>query len=173
MYKPFIKKQLLSLLLALPFLSVFSLAEAKGYDTKQEITIKSNRQAGDLKNKIISYLDNVSITQGTLSITADLVQVIKQADSDHDIYVAKGKPVTFQQELEDGSLVSLKGNEMTYEPAISTITIVGNAVLSQEGSEVRGNKIIYNTLTEQLEAESSQENPVTTILKPQTQGESK
>lgn len=169
MCRQFIKKIFLSLLLS-QFLST-SIVLAKGHDSEQEITIKSHKQAGDLKNKIISYLDNVSIKQGSLEIKADLVQVIKQASSNDDIYVAKGKPATFQQELEDGTLVHLEADEITYEPALNTITISGNAVLSQEGSEVRGNRITYNTLTEQLQAESNQQGTVTTVLKPQSKAE--
>ena len=145
--------------------------QAKEHDAKQEITIKSNKQAGDLKNKIISYLDNVSITQGSLSITADLVQVLRQANSNDDIYVAKGSPATFSQRLDDGTLVRLQADEITYEPSINTIKIIGNAVLSQEGSEVRGHKITYNTLTEQLQAESDPQTSVTTILKPQNKAD--
>lgn len=171
MYKPFIKKLSLSFLIACQTFSFIAVSQAKNYDAEQEITIKSNRQAGDLKNKIISYLDNVSITQGSLSITADLVQVIKNTNN-NDTYIAKGKPATFSQRLEDGSVVNLEADVITYEPLMNTITITGNAVLSQEGSEVRGSKIIYNILTEQLEAESNTENPVTTILKPRNNTES-
>lgn len=148
------------ILLALPFLGY-----ANQNDLKQEITIKSGRQAGDLKNKIISYLDNVFIQQGSLSIEADLVQVLKQKNN-HDVYVAKGKPAVFTQKLEDGSPIVLQANEIRYEPDQNTITITGNAVLKQEGSEVRGSKITYNTVTEQLSAESDSENAVTTILSP-------
>lgn len=168
MCKLFIKKSRLSLLFLGSLLLVSPLASihAKGYDTQQEITIKSNKQAGDLKNKIISYLDNVSITQGSLSITADLVQVIKKSGTNEDSYIAQGNPATFKQRLDDGTLVSLQANKITYEPSVNTITITGNAVLNQEGSEVRGDKITYNTLTEQLEAESDSEASVTTILQP-------
>ena len=53
-------------------------ASAEKFDVEQEIKISSSRQAADLKNKIFSYIDNVIITQGTLKIHADLVQVITQ-----------------------------------------------------------------------------------------------
>ena len=173
MCKLFINKSPLKTFILGTLLVVSSIAsvQAKEHDTKQEITIKSNKQAGDLKNKIISYLDNVSITQGSLSITADLVQVLRQTESNEDIYVAKGSPATFSQHLDDGSLIRLQADKITYEPGINTIKIIGNAVLSQEGSEVRGHKITYNTLTEQLQAESDPQTSVTTILKPQNKAE--
>ncbi len=145
-------------------------AHANKQDLEQEITIKSQRQAADLKNKIASYLDNVSISQGSISITADIVKVFSQIDNKtgekNDTYLAKGKPAIFQQKLEDGSLISLQADEITYHPNKNIITVSGNALVKQTGSEVSGNKITYNTLSEKLEAQSANNQTVTTILRP-------
>ncbi|REL25654.1 lipopolysaccharide transport periplasmic protein LptA [Thalassotalea euphylliae] len=168
MYKLFIKKLLASLALAATLST--SVLAAK-IDLDQEIHISAGRQAGDLKNKIASYLDNVVITQGSLKINADLVQVYSQKDQDVRTYVAKGQPATFEQLLEDGSKIRLQANEIRYEPLIYTITISGNALMTQAGSEVSGEKIVYNTLTEQLAAEGGNNQSVTTILKPKVKSE--
>lgn len=170
MSKLFIKKLIIKLSLSLITIATFSvpsfMATAAKIDLEKEIVIKSKRQAGDLKNKIASYLDDVLITQGSLSIQADLVQVYSQPEQDKQTYLAKGQPAVFEQALEDGSKITLQADEIKYEPSINTITISGNALLKQAGSEVTGSKIIYNTLTEQLEAESNSDESVTTILKP-------
>lgn len=166
MYKLFIKKILAKCLIVASTFTVSTTVLAEAADVTQEIRIKAERQAADLKNKIASYLDNVVITQGTLTIKADLVQIISNSKDDSKVYVAKGKPARFEQVLEDGSPILLEAEEIRYEPSLSIITIEGNAKLSQEGSQVSGSKIIYNTLTEQLEAESSQNDAVTTILQP-------
>jgi lipopolysaccharide export system protein LptA len=157
--------------LALSFsLVFFSPVQAAKKDLEQEITIKSQRQAADLKNKIASYLDNVSIRQGSISITADIVKVFSVVDNlsgeKNDTYLAKGQPAVFQQELEDGSLIKLQADEITYNPTSNMITITGNALVKQAGSEVSGNEITYNTLSEKLEAQSSQNQSVTTVLQP-------
>ncbi|NMP30157.1 lipopolysaccharide transport periplasmic protein LptA [Thalassotalea sp. M1531] len=167
MYKQFIRKLLASLA---TLTIVTSPIYAAKLDLEQEIVIKAKRQAGDLKNKIASYLDDVVITQGTLSIRADLVQVYSKEDHETETYIAKGKPAVFEQQLEDGSKIHLEANEIKYEPLISTITISGKAKLRQAGSEVSGDKIIYNTLTEQLEAEGG-DDTVTTILKPKAKSD--
>ena len=150
----------------------FSSAQAAKKDLEQEITIKSQRQAADLKNKIASYLDNVSIRQGSISITADIVKVFsvidKKSGEKNDTYLAKGKPAVFQQQLEDGSLIKLQANEITYSPHSNMITITGNALVKQAGSEVSGNEITYNTSSEKLEAKSANNQSVTTILQPTT-----
>jgi len=151
-------------------LLLLSNANAAKKDLEQEITIKSQRQAADLKNKIASYLDNVSIRQGSISITADIVKVFSLVDKSNgekdDTYLAKGKPAIFQQKLEDGSLISLQADEITYKPSSNTITISGNALVKQAGSEVSGSEITYNTLSEKLEAHSTNNQSVTTVLQP-------
>lgn len=151
-------------------LAFFTTAHAAKADLEQEITIKSQRQAADLKNKIASYLDNVSIRQGSISITADIVKVFSQLDKQsgekNDTYLAKGKPAIFQQKLEDGSLIKLQADEITYSPSANMITISGNALVKQAGSEVSGNEITYNTVSEKLEAKSANNQSVTTVLQP-------
>lgn len=177
MYAQFIKKLMnnrfntSALLVSFCLLTTVSTtAQAAKKDLEQEITIKSQRQAADLKNKIASYLDDVKISQGSISITADIVQVFSDKDDKSaekaDVYLAKGKPAVFQQQLEDGSLISLQADEIKYQPELNTITVSGNALVKQAGSEVSGSKITYNTLSEKLEAESNNNETVTTILQP-------
>lgn len=136
-------------------------------DLEKEVDIDSERLAADLKNKIVTYLDNVTISQGSLSIKADLVQVYSEVKTDNKTYVAKGKPASFEQTLDDGSLITLQAEEITYDPASFLVTISGNAILKQAGSEVSGSKIVYNIQTEQLNAESGPDDQkVSTVLKP-------
>lgn len=182
MKKRFIKKMMIfnpkrstgqrclkALILACSF-TLLSPANADKNDLEQEITIKSQRQSADLKNKIASYLDNVRINQGSISISADLVRVFSVVDEKtgkkQDTYLAKGKPAIFQQTLEDGNLISLQADEITYTPILNTIKISGNALVKQAGSEVSSNEITYNTLSEKLEAQSTDNQSVTTVLQP-------
>ncbi len=145
-------------------------ANAAKKDLEQEITIKADHQTADLKNKIASYLDNVSIRQGSISITADIVKVFSQVDKNNgdknDTYLAKGKPAIFQQKLEDGSLISLQADEITYTPSSNMITVSGNALVKQAGSKVSGDEITYNTLNEKLAAKGAGNQSVITVLQP-------
>ena len=150
--------------------SGLSTVQAAKKDLSQKITIDSERQSADLKNKIASYLEKVIIRQGSILITADLVQISSKKDPKSggkaDTYLATGTPAVFQQELEDGSLISLQADEIKYLPHLNIITVSGNAVVKQAGSEVSGSKITYNTLSEKLEAESENNQTVTTVLQP-------
>ena len=171
MYKPFIKKFKSKLFCLSALIFLVPLAGAVKFDVEQEIKISASRQAADLKNKIFSYIDNVIITQGTLKIHADLVQVITQESSDNKIYIAKGSPATFEQTLQDGSPINLQANEIRYEPGMNTVVISGNALLRQEGSEVSGSKITYNFATEYVNAESLENAKVETVLQPKNKSE--
>ena len=171
MYKPFIKKLKTNLLCLTAVALLLPVAQAEKFDVEQEIKISSSRQAADLKNKIFSYIDNVMISQGTLTINADLVQVITQEVTEDKVYIAKGSPATFEQTLEDGSPINLQANEIRYEPSKNIVVISGNALLRQEGSEVSGSKITYNFDTEYVNAESLANEIVKTVLQPKSKTE--
>ena len=171
MYKPFIKKLKNSLIGITACVILMPLVSAEKFNVDQEIKISSSRQAADLKNKIFSYIDNVIISQGSLTINAELVQVITQNESDNKIYIAKGSPATFEQTLQDGSPINLQANEIRYEPHKNTVVTSGNALLRQEGSEVSGSKITYNFETEYVNAESLENAKVETVLQPKNKTE--
>ena len=105
MYKLFIKKLLASLALAA---TLSASALAAKIDLDQEIHISAGRQAGDLKNKIASYLDDVVITQGSFKIKADLVQVYSQKDQDvRNLCGERSTGNVLNKLLEDGSKIRL------------------------------------------------------------------
>ena len=172
MYKPFIKKLKSSLICITACAILMPVVSAEKFNVDQEIKISSSRQAADLKNKIFSYIDNVIISQGSLTINAELVQVITQGENNNKIYIAKGSPATFEQTLQDGSPINLQANEIRYEPHKNTVVISGNALLRQEGSEVSGSKITYNFETEYVNAESLENAKVETVLQPKNKTES-
>ncbi|NQY62180.1 MAG: lipopolysaccharide transport periplasmic protein LptA [Alteromonadaceae bacterium] len=160
----FLKKQSANLLLLATtiFLMMPSSFAAK-IDLDQEVKITAKSQTSDLKSKVLSYIENVQISQGSVIIKADLAQVYTQ--DNNKVYLLKGKPATFEQILEDGSQVRLEANEIKYEPSIYMVTITGSARFISPVSDVRASKITYNTLTETQEAASNNNEIVTTILK--------
>lgn len=166
MYKPFLKVLKTSLIVFAVNSALVHTSFAEKLDLKKEINIDASRQAADLKNKIFSYIDNVVITQGTLVIKADLVQVITDTTTDEKTYLAKGEPATFSQQLDDGTTIHLQANEIKYQPGQNMVVISGNAELRQEGSKVSGSIITYNFLTEQVSADSEDDNRVKTVLQP-------
>jgi len=167
MYKRFTRNLTLSLALCLTVATSPAVVSAEISDFDQEVIIKSESQDGDLKKKIFSYIDNVVITQGSLVINADLVQVITTADAKEKVYIAKGSPAKFSRTLADGTPINLQANEIKYDPANSLITISGDAYLEQDGTQMTGDTITYNFRTEQVNASSEDNAQVETVLQPQ------
>ena len=153
--------------------TLLSSAFAEKFDMSQKIEIDASKQAADLKNKIFSYIDNVVITQGSLIIHADLVQVLTQSGSEEKTYIAKGKPATFEQTLADGTPLNLQADEIRYEPGNNLVIISRNALLQQEDSEVSGSKITYNIDTQYVNAESKNNERTKTIFQPKEKIEAK
>jgi lipopolysaccharide export system protein LptA len=155
-----------SLLCIILISTAFSSSAAEKFDITQKIEIDASRQAADLKNKVFSYIDDVVITQGTLTIRADLAQVFTQPGAKRKTYVAKGKPATFNHTLSDGTPLSLQANEIKYDPTNNIVIISGDATLRQEDSVVSGSKITYNIETQFVNAESKNNERTKTIFQP-------
>ncbi|MFZ8199054.1 lipopolysaccharide transport periplasmic protein LptA [Alteromonas portus] len=141
-------------------------------DFSQPIKIGSNTQFIDGKNKTALYKEDVLITQGSLVIKADEVEVIATDGSGREIFIARGKPASYSQSLEDGTPVSAQANEIRYEVVNRTISLAGNAELQQDTSKVQGDKITFDMITEQLLATGGAgkngEGRVTTVFTPET-----
>ena len=167
MYKPLI-----------PLATSFLLGIASGAvqaseeDFSQPIKIGSNTQFIDGKNKTALYKEDVLITQGSLLIEANEVEVIATDGSGREIFIARGNPASYSQSLEDGTPVSAKANEIRYEVINRTISLAGNAELQQDTSKVQGDKITFDMVTEQLLATGGAgkdgEGRVTTVFTPDT-----
>ena len=162
----------------IPLATSFMLAIASGAvlasedDFSQPIKIGSNTQFIDGKNKTALYKEDVLITQGSLVIKADEVEVIATDGSGREIFIARGKPASYSQSLEDGTPVSAKANEIRYEVVNRTISLAGSAELQQDTSKVQGDKITFDMITEQLLATGGAgkngEGRVTTVFTPET-----
>ncbi len=135
-------------------------------DYAQQIQIDADNLAS-LKENVLTYSDNVVITQGSLRINADVLEIDASAGKGREIYSVSGKPVRYSQLLEDGKTVNAFANEMRYEPANRTLTLNGEAELAQSGSLVKASMIKYNVETQELNAASDNSRRVTTIITPE------
>lgn len=167
MYKPLIP-------LATSLLLVFASAtvSATEDDFSQPIKVDAKSQFVDGKNKKSLFKDDVRIIQGSLIINADEVEVIASNGEGREVFVARGTPASYSQELEDGTPVSAKANEIRYEVESRTISLTGSAELKQDTSMVQGDSITFDMITEQLLAtggkNSDGDGRVTTVFTPET-----
>lgn len=164
MYRPFIPLAI-SLLLGV---SQVTLADSS--DFSKPIKVDSKSQFVDGKNKTSLFKDDVRITQGSLIIDADEVEVIATAGDGKEVFVARGKPASYSQIMDDGTPVKAKANEIRYEVSKRTISLTGNAELQQDTSMVKGDNITYDMAKEQLLAtggEGDSNGRVTTVFRPE------
>lgn len=148
-----------------------SLALADTSDFSQPIKVDSKSQFVDGKNKTSLFKEDVRITQGSLVIIADEVEVIATDGEGREVFIARGKPASYAQDMDDGTPVKAKANTIRYEVRNRTISLSGNAELQQDTSMVTGDNITYDMAKEQLLAtggDGENEGRVTTVFRPET-----
>ncbi|MDX1392216.1 MAG: lipopolysaccharide transport periplasmic protein LptA [Rheinheimera sp.] len=143
-----------------------SAAMAAKPDYAQQIQIDADKLIS-VKENVLTYRSNVHITQGSLQMKADQLEINASAGKGKEVYIATGTPVSYSQLLADGKPVTAQAAEMRYDPANRTLTLSGDAELAQSGSVVRASTIIYNVEKQQLTAESDESKRVTTIFTPE------
>ena len=139
---------LLSGLLALPEL-------ARQSDYQQPISVDSKRQLAELDQNKVSFLDEVIITQGTIRISADRVEVLRKGNRGAEEMIAYGSPATFYQVLDNGKPVEAHASQLSYKVKEKLVVLSGKANLKQEDSQVSGDVIRYDIQKQQMAAEST------------------
>ena len=136
-------------------------------DTEQPIYIDSDNQELDIQKNIVTFTGNVILRQGSIDIRADKVVVTRPGGEEgKETIDAFGNPATFHQIMDDGKPIDGSAKKMRYETATEFLKMTEEAVLIQEGSEIKGNVISYRIDQQKLVAESGKKQRVTTILQP-------
>lgn len=133
-------------------------------DFKQPVLVDSDRQQMDLKSNTTVFDRNVTVVQGTLSITADKLLAKQQDQKGKEIYIATGNPAIYKQTLDDGKPIVAQANEIKYEVETKMLVLRGNALLKQNNSQVAGETIRYDLINQTLEAERSDKQQVKSIF---------
>ncbi|HDP89405.1 MAG TPA: lipopolysaccharide transport periplasmic protein LptA [Thioalkalivibrio sp.] len=153
--------------LALGLLLFAGMAQARTDDTRQPVHIEADRAELDERTGTSRYRGHVRITQGTMRITADHVEVIAQ-DRSLQTVIAQGERATFDQTMDDGRDVHAEALKMTYDARSRTILLEGDAYFMQGGNRLSGARIEYDLNTEQIVADSeSQKGRVEIIYQPE------
>lgn len=137
----------LALLLAWP-------AQAEKADRERPVNIESDTLRVDDAKKTAIYEGNVVLTQGTLLMTADRLDV-RQDDKGFTSSEAQGlnKPVFFRQKQEaKDQYIEGVASRIEYDAANDVVKLVGNARVRRGDEEVRGNLIVYDAKTETYRA---------------------
>lgn len=123
-------------------------AHAEKADRDKPVNLEADTVTLDDIKKVSVYQGNVVLSQGTLMLRADRVQVTQNA-SGLDKVSAIGRPVAFRQKL-DGRDEFIEGfaDRIEYDSGNSQLELIGQARLRRGSDELRGAQISYNANTE-------------------------
>ena len=115
-------------------------------DRDQPIRVQADSAELDDKQGVAVYRGDVVITQGTLKITGDTVTITQNAQGDIDVFTSVGKPAYYEQKpAEDKQIVKAYGLTIQYFAANERIVLIDQAKVVQEGNTFEGEKIVYDT----------------------------
>ena len=115
-------------------------------DREQPIRIQADSAELDDKQGVAVYRGSVIITQGTLKITGDTVTITQTASGDIDVFTSVGKPAYYEQKpAADKEIVKAYGLTIQYFAANERIILLDQAKVVQEGNTFEGEKIVYDT----------------------------
>lgn len=140
------------LLLCLVAWAAIPAAHAERADRDKPINVEADSVRMDDVKKVATYDGHVVLTQGTLMITADRIEV-RQDDKGVVSGLATGNPVYFRQKMEASSEYAEGWAErIEYDGQGDKIRLLGQARLKRGIDELRGNLITYDSSSEFFQA---------------------
>ena len=123
-------------------------ARADKSDREKPMNIEADRMLVDDAKKESVFEGNVVLTQGTLKLEGDRVNVRQDADG-FQFGIAYGRPAKFRQRR-DGTDEYIEGfaDRLEYDGKMDMLQMFGVARLLKGTDEVRGDYISYNAKTE-------------------------
>ncbi len=130
-------------------------ARAEKADKNRPVNLEADSAHMDDNQKLAIYEGHVVLTQGTMMITADRIEV-RQDDQGFSSGDASGKQVYFRQKME-GSDEFAEGwaNRLEYDGHTEKMKLTGQAHLKRGEDDIRGNLITYDNVTELFQAQGS------------------
>jgi lipopolysaccharide export system protein LptA len=115
-------------------------------DRDQPIRIQADTAELDDKQGVAVYRGDVIITQGTLKITGDTVTITQTASGDIDVFTSVGNLAYYEQKpAVDKDIVKAYGKTIQYFASNERIVLIDQAKVIQEGNTFEGEKIVYDT----------------------------
>ncbi|KLN64020.1 MULTISPECIES: lipopolysaccharide transport periplasmic protein LptA [Vibrio] len=146
-----------------------SQAMALSTDQDQPVYIDSDSQQLDMQSNKVTFLGDVKLKQGSININADKVIVLRDPkDGSIQEIEGYGDLATFSQLTDDGKTLYGEAKELYYVMADDQLTMIDEAMLSQDDSVIRGTKIRYKISSQKLIADGKEKGDrVSTVLQPQ------
>ncbi|MGY0505302.1 lipopolysaccharide transport periplasmic protein LptA [Luteimonas sp. e5] len=156
-----------ALIAALVLVVASGLAMAKSSDRRAVMHISADHTEYNANNdgSPTVLTGNVVITQGTLKINAARAEVY-QSGGDISRTVLSGNPVTMSQEMDDGTPMSTRSTKVDYDMRSETVILTGGVVITQPRGNLRGERVVYNMRSGQVQSGGQGSGRVQMTIKP-------
>ena len=135
-------------------------------DADQPIHIRADNAEIDQQQGLAIYRGEVRVEQGTLRVTADEMTV-EYVDQKVVRIIAKGNPAYYRQQIEAGKAeVTAHSSVIIYFTQEERLDLLGDAFLTQEGSEITGDLITYDIVAGKVDATAENDERIRMILQP-------
>lgn len=131
--------------LLIGFMPSFAFA-LKGDEIKP-VQIEADQATLDQKQMETVFTGKILITRGSILIHADKGVADQNPKGDKTVTLF-GSPVTFQQTMDDGQLVTGQADKFDYATQTNLAVLTGRARIKKGNDMVTGSKITYNTKTQ-------------------------
>jgi len=131
-------------------------AAALSTDKDQPIEVEADTaELDDIKNKSV-YTGNVILTQGTIRMTGDKMTVYHTEDDELDTLIMEGEPATYRQLPDDSDVYDeAEAKTIEYYELQNLVILIEEAEVRQEGLNMTGKRIDYDTELSQVKARST------------------
>lgn len=152
-----------SLLLAISLSLASTAALALPSDREQPIRIQADTAELDDKQGVVVYRGNVIITQGSMIIKGNTVTITQTASGDIDTFTSVGKPAYYEQKPDvNKDIVKAYGLTIQYFANKDRVVLTDQAKVTQGGNTFEGEKIVYDTQRQIVNAGRASDTQVTT-----------
>lgn len=165
-------KHRVELLLVL-LLGLTAPAWAEKADRNKPVNIEADTAKVDDARKVAVYEGHVVLSQGSLLITADRID-IRQDDHGFAQGEASGKPVYFRQKMDNrDEFAEGWATRLEYDGRAEKLKLQGEARLKRGEDDLRGNLIVYDARNESFQAQGGAPGApgrVRAVIRPKSDG---
>jgi lipopolysaccharide export system protein LptA len=140
-------------------------AHALKGDADQPINIRARSVEANEKTGVSVYSGNVVMTQGSLTIEADRLEVTLR-DRQTDLVRATGKPVRMRARTDAGENVRARAARAEYHGKARKIDLFGDVELRRDGDVFAGAVVHYSLDDETFTAEGGDGGQVSATIQP-------
>lgn len=127
-------------------------AFARSSDRNKEMLVEAGHQSGTFSADSVNVLSGgVRVRQGTLDISSSTAS-ITVADGDPVRAVFSGAPVVLKQVMDDGTPMTASADNIDYNLRTETVVFTGNVDIRQPRGSMRGERVVYNLQTGNVES---------------------